>query len=548
MPSTPTTKSQVQAYRFVLRRMESALVRKDPVMLHDPMRSHKRATVVGAIIGVVGLVGFLLVGVLKPAPTVPNSGIVIAQPSGAIYVVSQQPHELIPVYNLASARLLLAAASQKQQNLPQDSNSTPSAPEVVNPTTVDDDQLTGMPMGRMTGIPGGPTMLPKSGQKPTTWAVCDNIQRDIDAPNPTGHRTPTTTVLVGQPNLGPNLAPGQAVLVSSDGGRTLYLVYGLAGTSDPNDSAVRAQIDTTDQAVLKALRIDPNAYRAVSPAVLNAIPGVAEIKDPDLGLDLTQAPFAALQGANLKMGESFSVSQIGQAPQYFIVVPGGMQQVSETTAQIARFENSAGVAQIPQVQPDVTDPVPQITNGLRANVANYPGAVPTLQSADVKPVMCLGWTADYTDPQKPLEKTRVTTGINMVLPPDAAGPNGQMAAVPIGSGTSLGKINQFFMAPALGGTAIRAASNPKEFGNGPVYIIDPRGVAYSVPDTYTAQVLGVADASPSGDLPPAPQSIVSLLPLGGSPLDTQSVLRTFEGMSVPPSVGAYLPVPTQGNG
>jgi type VII secretion protein EccB len=548
MPSTPTTKSQVQAYRFVLRRMESALVRKDPVMLHDPMRSHKRATVVGAIIGVVGLVGFLLFGVLKPAPTVPNSGIVIAQPSGAIYVVSQQPHELIPVYNLASARLLLAAASQKQQNLPQDSNSAPSAPTVVNPTTVDDDQLTGMPMGRMTGIPGGPTALPKPGQKPTTWAVCDNIQRDLDAPTQTGHRTPTTTVLVGQPDLGANLAPGQAVLVSSDSGRTLYLVYGLTATSDPDDSAVRAQIDTGDQAVLKALRIDPASYRAVSPAVLNAIPGVAEIKDPDLGLDQAQAPFAALQGANLKMGESFSVSQIGQAPQYFIVVPGGMQQVSETTAQIARFENSAGVAQIPQVQPDVTDPVPQITNGLRVNVTNYPGSVPALQSADVKPVMCLGWTADYTDPQKPLEKTRVTIGINMVLPPDPAGPGGQMAAVPIGSGTSVGKINQFFMAPALGGTAIRAASNPREFGSGPIDVIDARGVAYSVPDIYTAQVLGVADASTTGDLPPAPQSIVSLLPLGGSSLDTQSVLRTFEGMSVPPSIGQYLPVPTQGNG
>jgi type VII secretion protein EccB len=549
MPSTPTTKSQVQAYRFVLRRMESALVRKDPVMLHDPMRSHKRATVVGAIIGVVGLVGFLLVGVLKPAPTVPDSGIVIAQPSGAIYVVSQQPHELIPVYNLASARLLLAAASQKQQNLPQDSNQTPSAPEVVNPTTVDDDQLTGMPVGRMTGIPGGPTTLPKPGQKPTTWAVCDNIQRDLNAPTQTGHRAPTTTVLVGQPNLGANLAPGQAVLVSSDGGRTLYLVYGLTSTSDPNDSAVRAQVDTTDQAVLKALRIDPNSYRAVSPAVLNAIPGVAEIKDPDAGLDLTKAPVAPLQGADLKMGESFSVQQLGdQAPQYYIAVPGGMQPVSETTAQIARFENSSGVAQIRQIQPDVTDPVTPVTNGLRVNVANYPGAVPALQSADVKPVLCLGWTADYTDPQKPLERTRVTIGINMVLPPDTAGPNGQMAAVPIGSGTSVGKINQFFMAPALGGTAVRAASNPKEFGSGPIYIIDARGVAYSVPDTYTAQVLGVADASSTGDLPPAPQSILSLLPLGGSSLDTQSVLRTFEGMSVPPSVGQYLPVPTQGNG
>jgi len=52
MPSTPTTKSQVQAYQFVLRRMQSALVRRDAVMLHDPMRTHSRATVVGVVLGV----------------------------------------------------------------------------------------------------------------------------------------------------------------------------------------------------------------------------------------------------------------------------------------------------------------------------------------------------------------------------------------------------------------------------------------------------------------------------------------------------------------
>ena len=54
MASTPTTKSQVQAYQFVLRRMQSALVRRDAVMLHDPMRNHSRATAVGVVLGVVG--------------------------------------------------------------------------------------------------------------------------------------------------------------------------------------------------------------------------------------------------------------------------------------------------------------------------------------------------------------------------------------------------------------------------------------------------------------------------------------------------------------
>ena len=147
MPSTPTTKSQVQAYRFVLRRMESALVRKDPVMLHDPMRSHKRATIVGAIIGVVGLVVFLLIGAAQARRRrCRTSGIVIAQQSGAVYVVSQSPKELIPVFNVASGRLLLAAAAQQRQNQSGDGGSTPeSAPSVVQPVTVDDSELDGRP-------------------------------------------------------------------------------------------------------------------------------------------------------------------------------------------------------------------------------------------------------------------------------------------------------------------------------------------------------------------------------------------------------------------
>ncbi|MDQ3899009.1 MAG: type VII secretion protein EccB, partial [Actinomycetota bacterium] len=56
MSTDPTTTSQVQAYRFVLRRMESALVRKDAVMLHEPMRHHLRATVVGLLVAVLLLV------------------------------------------------------------------------------------------------------------------------------------------------------------------------------------------------------------------------------------------------------------------------------------------------------------------------------------------------------------------------------------------------------------------------------------------------------------------------------------------------------------
>jgi hypothetical protein len=67
MSTDPTTTSQVQAYRFVLRRMESALVRKDAVMLHEPMRHHLRATAVGLLLAVLLLVAFFVAGKLHPA-------------------------------------------------------------------------------------------------------------------------------------------------------------------------------------------------------------------------------------------------------------------------------------------------------------------------------------------------------------------------------------------------------------------------------------------------------------------------------------------------
>jgi type VII secretion protein EccB len=415
---------------------------------------------------------------------------------------------------------------------------------------VNDTDLTSIPLGQMTGIPDGPTVLPEPGQAPTTWAVCDQIPRDPNAQTQTGHKAPTTTVLVGETNIGKNLQANQALLVSSDGGQTLYLVYGLAGNINlPNDSAVRAQVDANDPAVLQTFGItDKSTYRVVSPAVLNAIPSVSEIQDPATGLSSGQQPIQALASAGLTMGESFQVQQVGQASRYYIVVPGGMQLVSATTAQIAIFENSNGLNNVPTVRPDVIDNVPTVTNGLHVNVANYPSVVPTVISADTRPVMCLGWQANLSDPQKPLAKTRVTVDFNLEVPSDPSNPSGRMSMVPIGTGTASGKINAFFMNPSLGGAAVRAATNPGEFSNGPIYIVDPRGLAFSVPDTYTAQVLGIADSSANGGLPPAPQSILGLLPPGGSPLDTQAVQHTVDGMPMPKGVGQFIQPAQQGSG
>lgn len=87
MSTDPTTTSQVQAYRFVLRRMESALVRKDAVMLHEPMRHHLRATAAGLILGLLGLVAFFVVGKIHSTSEASPDKTVIGDQSETVFVV-----------------------------------------------------------------------------------------------------------------------------------------------------------------------------------------------------------------------------------------------------------------------------------------------------------------------------------------------------------------------------------------------------------------------------------------------------------------------------
>ena len=52
MPAQVTTRAQVNGYRFLIRRLEHALIRGDSRMIHDPMRGQMRALIVGLVIAV----------------------------------------------------------------------------------------------------------------------------------------------------------------------------------------------------------------------------------------------------------------------------------------------------------------------------------------------------------------------------------------------------------------------------------------------------------------------------------------------------------------
>ncbi|MBA3905765.1 MAG: type VII secretion protein EccB, partial [Pseudonocardiales bacterium] len=64
----PATRDQADAYRFGLRRLEAALVRGDPVPLHEQIRSQRRASFAGVVLGMLGLCGVAGYALVVPSP------------------------------------------------------------------------------------------------------------------------------------------------------------------------------------------------------------------------------------------------------------------------------------------------------------------------------------------------------------------------------------------------------------------------------------------------------------------------------------------------
>ncbi|WP_086854022.1 type VII secretion protein EccB [Amycolatopsis kentuckyensis] len=536
MPSTPTTKSQVQAYQFVLRRMQSALVRRDAVMLHDPMRTHTRATIVGVVLGVLGMIVFVVWGLLSPAPSVPEAGnIVIGEQSGTVYVVTGNPKKLIPTFNLASARLLLLA---QQKNSGQGAGGATAAPapaaaspaSVKNPTVVSDEQLKDIPRDKLTGIPDGPQLIPTDSQRITpNWAVCDQVQLEPSLPNPDTGRTNTYVFGgIAPSGLGTELGENEALLAKADNGKT-YLVYRLPSSRNrPNANTVRAEIDVDNpnDAVRTALQLPPSP-RKITQGLLNAIPEVAKLTPPKIPSGPAPADFDGLAS-----GDVFATQQAGQRDlNYWAITPAGIQRVSNAVADIIRVAKNGSSSSIQTLGPDKLAGVKTLQPGDPAYIPvdDFPRSVPTILDATKNSsVACLGWslvgsgpdqdghTSVYVDTQLPGQKSAGEKFTPMTV--TTPGPN----RVPL---------NGFYLKPGFA-AVVQSATGKASFGKGAIQLISDRGVRYSVPDAQTADAIGMNNRQP------APESIIGLLPTGAS-LNTQDVLRQFDSVPIDPNAGTY---------
>ncbi|GAA3841665.1 type VII secretion protein EccB [Saccharothrix violaceirubra] len=530
MASTPTTKSQVQAYRFVLRRMQSALVRRDAVMLHDPMRTHSRATAVGVILGVIGLIGFLVFGFFSPDPRLDDeTQIAISKETGQVYVVRKNPTQLIPMTNLASARLLLLAQANPDKAQAAGGGDAPAgqlgaAPGVQggDPKLVSEKALAKLPKGRLTGIPDGPDMLPTKVEDRigAEWSVCDTLDLD-ESLNDQATGKFQTTVFAGVGAGGSPLDGNKALLVRANtDDKQAYLIYKAPVDSKiTSTSTVRAKVDLSKNEVVTALNLRGKKVRAISSGVLNAIPEARPLVAPTI--DGRGAAATYITGVNLKVGDVIEVARTGSDSVFYVVLKDGLQEISRASGDLIRAAYAQGaepkkvdIARIPDKKP-----------AERLDLLDYPSEVPdVLDPNQNNRVVCLGWRAENPQADNRSQHTQVT------IAPSLPMPSGAMAVDVNQVGATGEVVGQFVMAPGKA-AVVRSSTSTQDFRSGPIHLITGRGVKYGVPDTLTAGALGLGT-----EFVPGPESILRLLP-NGPQLNRNDASRSWDSIPVPKNAG-----------
>lgn len=142
-----TTGIQVSGFNFLLRRLELALVIGDPRMAHDPLRSQRRALIVGVLLSLLIAGGAVMLGLLRPQPSLDGADLV-ADETGTLHVRLADTYH--PVTNVASARLILQQPVEAQK------------------TTAE--QLSKVPLGQPLGIGQVPGLVSAPDRE---WLYCD---------------------------------------------------------------------------------------------------------------------------------------------------------------------------------------------------------------------------------------------------------------------------------------------------------------------------------------------------------------------------------------
>ncbi len=491
MAAERSTKVQVQAYRFGVRRVERAVQSgvSYQANLHGPR--HGVAMVIGLVVAGLVLAGFAVYGFIKPAPSIGDAKVLVDTDSGSAFVV--RDGKVHPALNLASAML---AAESDTGAAGSSAGSVGRVVRQVNTAT-----LAELPKGQLLGIPGAPHQVPtEASLVPSAWTVCDMITVDPDAA-PGMTVPPQTTVAIGLPQgAGGSLSSvaGASLLVTPDG-KAYYLLF----------DGVRARVeDPGDRQVAEGLGLDVGSARRISVGLLNVIPEAPQIRRPviaDAGKTIS------LGGRSASVGDVVRVNRAAGGPTYQLVLGDGVQEIGPVVADLVRAVTGQG-PQVPLVSPSDLAALGATSNPL--DVAAYPRTRPSFVSVDAAPGLCVGWRIDQGRPVREVGAVDA-----LPLPADAVAVPAPPTTETSGVG-GLTSADAVYLPPGRG-IVIGQATDGVTPNLGNLFLVTDQGIKFPVVDLAALQSLGLGKT-----IQPAPAELVSLLPLGPT-LDPAAARRFF---------------------
>ncbi|MFG2631469.1 type VII secretion protein EccB [Streptomyces sp. NPDC048473] len=291
-----TRRDQVQAHQFVVSRLTTGLLRADPDDPETPTRRTTRGVVIGAVIGVLISIGFLVFGLISPggATTWRNGGtLIVEKGTGTRYLYDGS---LRPVRNYASARLLVGADMKTD--------------------TISAASLAGTPHGSPVGIEGAPDVFPSTGDLNSgPWEVCAGTR-----PTDSGDRETTTSLVVESERPGISVQAHEAVLVHGD--KSYFLLW--------HGNRFRL---AEGGATMDAMGYSASEPLEVSATFLESLPAGADLAAPAVSGQGDKGP--ELDGKKARVGQVFLVKTPGSAEQYYLLQRAGLVPISTTQAALA---------------------------------------------------------------------------------------------------------------------------------------------------------------------------------------------------------------------
>lgn len=381
MTRRTTTSVQLSGYRWLIRRIETAITRGDIWETKQPQSTQTLCFALGIFFAcLIPAAGFVKSIFVQRADR-GSAEMIITKSGGGPYVMFDDGSGmgLHKTTNLASARLIVGKAD---------------APKIVK-----DEALAKEPRRADMGIPDGPDNLATRADDTALWAVCDRHTDDSQL-SLTKTDVLSTTLFAGtdsMTNAVTAMPSTDAILVKLDGSTdgVQWVVYkGKRASVGPQDGATRAALGLSPAQVKNAIPISAGLFNAIPAAPALTTPFIA-----DRGRVNPALP-------DVLNGDVIITASADATRQYWVALPGGVQQVSELVAQMLLYTGSKEITNMDRA---TVAAVPLVSD---IDPSRYPDRAPNFRQPHV---LCWSWSKGLRDMAA---TTTVLTGESLPISAD----------------------------------------------------------------------------------------------------------------------------------